>query len=62
MMIALIDDRDPDIRPGQTMDRRQAAEAGAHDQHMMRHGCAPGISAPPAPAPAAAGGVAVTTA
>jgi hypothetical protein len=41
VMIALIDDRDPDVGAGQTLRRRQTAESGADNDHMMRDGCAP---------------------
>jgi len=41
MMIALIDDRNPDLAPGQSLRCRQAAEAGADDDHVMRNNCAP---------------------
>jgi hypothetical protein len=37
MMIALIDYRDLDAGPGQAMGHRQAAEAGADDDHMVSH-------------------------
>jgi hypothetical protein len=37
MMIASIDDRDPDVGPGQTLRCRQAAEAGTDNDHVMRH-------------------------
>ncbi len=36
MVIALVDDGDLDAGAGQTMRRRQAAEAGADDDDMMR--------------------------
>ncbi len=38
MMIALIDDGDAHVRAGQLLGRRQTAEPGADDDHMMR-GC-----------------------
>jgi hypothetical protein len=37
MVIALIDDRELDVGSEQTLRNRQAAEAGADDDHMMRH-------------------------